>query len=867
MGPYELESRLGGGGMGEVFLACHAKTGRMVAIKAPRPGTGPENKALSQRFAHECGTLSALDHPGILPIYEVGEERGVPWFAMKLAEGGSLADHLKGPRSPREAAAIVADVAEAVQYAHERGILHRDIKPGNILLDENSHPLLGDFGLARWVETDGVQTPSVLGTPGYAAPEILHGRAPSVAGDVYSLGAVLCHLLTGTPPQDGKLQSTAANPEAGSRTTTTAIPRDLAVACAKCLEPEPQHRYSSAEALAKDLRSWLSGHGVSVRPVTPAERLRRAIVRNPTITGLLLVIALAFTGLLAFGLHSNRQLLAAERTQRQAAEALAAERIRAERLAHADVLMMHGDSGARSGTLKAMREEWMKGPDVELRSKAIRALGLADMSEPHQSSGPATLHLAATIGGNSNEASANTLRAEILAGDGSKVQITGFPNATKQAFELPSKVVTMSWSPDGLSLALATADKKVWAWRTATSTLEHHLGDRESDTARIAWHPLGRHAACIMQDGEIALWDLERGEDVVIHPIGLSPKSPLEWSADGSHLFCQREMGEWLQCEVTLPEGIRLLRLPSPEDRPGNFPTMDISPDGRHVSMSTSAGIRLWDLHDSTGGRQHLAVARATNEWLGARFTRDGMLACGWNTGLRRVDQEAMKHSTMRTAPGTLPYVGSVLMDASADGHWIALLQGPQNRFQVLAASGGARPVSLPQTGPLSISLSSDGSRGATSSYRVREVRFWALPEGKLMRTISTNSAARVAVTTDGSQVAVATDDGVRIYDWGSGVMRLHLKTPGKAHAIAWSGDGRYLAVVASRSCHVFRSSDGELLMSLRSPSLISRSEPVDLIFSKNDHVLAAQLSDGSLMIWDIDRIQNALSALDMGWN
>jgi WD40 repeat protein len=867
MGSYELESRLGGGGMGEVFLACHAKTGRMVAIKAPRPGSGPETKALSQRFAQECGTLSALDHPGILPIYEVGEERGVPWFAMKLAEGGSLADHLKGARSPREAAATVAAVAEAVQYAHERGILHRDIKPGNILLDENSHPLLGDFGLARWVETAGAQTPSVLGTPGYAAPEILHGRAPSVAADVYSLGAVLCHLLTGTPPQDGKLHITTVSTEAGRRTTTTAIPKDLEVVCAKCLEPEPQHRYSSAGALAKDLRSWLSGHGVSVRPVTPVEMLRRSIVRNPTITGLLLVIALAFAGLLALGLHSNRQLLAAERTQRQAAEALAAERIRAERLAQADVLMMHGDSGARSGTLKAMREEWMKGPDVELRSKAIRALGLADMSGPHRSSGPITLHPAALTRENSNAASAHTLRAEILAGDGSTIQITGFANATKQTFELPSKVVTMSWSPNGLSLALATADKKVWVWRTATSTLEYHLGDRESDTARIAWHPQGRHAACLMQDGEIALWDLERGEDVVIHPSGLSPTSPLEWSADGSHLFCQREMGEWLQCEVTLPESIRLLRLPSAEEKPGNFPTMDFSPDGRHVSMSTSKGIRLWDLLDATGTIQHLAVARATNEWLGARFTHDGMLACGWNTGLRKVDPEAMQSSTMRTPPGIQPHVGSVLMDASRDGHWVALLQGPQNRFQVRAASGGGKPVSLSQSGPLSVSLSSDGSRGATGSYRVREIRLWALPEGKLVRTIPTTSTARVAVSADGSQVAVATDDGVRIHDWEGGVLRRHLKTPGKTHAIAWSADGHYLAVVASRSCHVFRSSDGELLMSLRSPSLISRSEPMDLIFSKNNHVLAAQLSDGSLMIWDIDQIQHALSALDMGWN
>lgn len=863
MGPYELEARLGGGAMGEVYLACHSKTGRMVAIKAPRPASGPESAALAKRFAQECGTLSALDHPGILPIYEVGEARGTPWFAMKLAEGGSLADRREAQLLPREAAILVATVAEAVQYAHERGILHRDIKPGNILLDEHGHPLLGDFGLARQVEAGGFHSFSLAGTPGYTAPEILKGRPPSVAADLYSLGAVLWELLSGKPPHDGR---TRAGRVEDAKPFPTGIPQDLETVCAKCLETEPQHRYAAAADLAMDLRSWLADRGVSVRPVSSVEKVRRAIVRNPLVTGLLFLTTLAIAASLAIFLHSSREMLTAERERRLAAEALTAERARTENLSQSDLLLLHGDAGARERTLELMEAEWKKGPDPSLRSRAIRALGMGDLSELRSTSlrpddlAAATSHptIAKTSGGRTA-----TRRA---AGVGDVVEVTGLPGGAMQVVELPDRVVSLAWNPAGDSLAIATADKEVYIWRTATSTKEFRSGTRESPTLRFAWHPLGHHIACLTEGGGLAVWDLERREDLVLRTFRVATRGPLAWTADGKSLLLQDSSEEWKQCDVTFPEGVRMLCLDAPEGRPGSFPTLSHAADGT-VAMSTSAGIRVWDTRIDAPRLQHLAVARNGHEWLGAVFAGNQLYACGWNTGLRAIDNDALNaRETVVTPSGSLPHVGSTAMTSSHDGRWVALLHSPSNRFILTSTEDPRRTISLTHQKPSRISLSADGRRAVTASYAARGVTFWELPEAKSVRTLDVPSSVQVALSPDGTRVALAGDDGLRVWPWNQEKPKVEAGLPGKAVCVTWSADGQYLAVVASRSCYVFRSSNGELLMSLQSPSKVLKNETVWAEFAPHGAMLATQLSDGSLVLRDLDVIEAALSAHDMGW-
>src|SRR5436189_2022432 len=260
VGDYQILEEVGRVGIGVVYRARHKR--RIVALKRVLPYHAESRETLV-RFRREAETAADLVHPNILPIYEVSESHdGLPFFSMKFAGGGSLLEASPALRSePRRAVALMAKVVRAVQYAHDQGILHRDLKPGNILLDGQSEPLVSDFGLAKWLEpsSDLTRTPSIFGTPGYIAPEQVNGSAGKLtpAADVYSLGAVLFHLLTGRPPFTGEhalkvIQQTTEKPAPKLRSLAPALDRDLETICAKCLEREPQTRYRSAGELAED---------------------------------------------------------------------------------------------------------------------------------------------------------------------------------------------------------------------------------------------------------------------------------------------------------------------------------------------------------------------------------------------------------------------------------------------------------------------------------------------------------------------------------------------------------------------------------------------------------------------------------------
>src|SRR6184192_1482130 len=296
IGNYQILEEIGRGGMGVIYRARQRHSRRVVALKRILSCHADSRETL-MRFRREAQAAANLDHPNILPIYEVSEsEEGLPFFSMKFAGGGSLLEAVPALRSePRRAVALMVKVARAVQYAHDQGILHRDLKPGNILLDGQSEPLVSDFGLAKWLEpsSDLTRTPSIFGTPGYIAPEQVNGSAGKLtpAADVYSLGAVLFHLLTGRPPFTGEhalkvLQQAGEKPAPKLRTLVPGLDRDLETICAKCLEREPGARYRSAGALAEDLERWLEGRHIVARPVSPAARACRWTRRNPVVAGM-----------------------------------------------------------------------------------------------------------------------------------------------------------------------------------------------------------------------------------------------------------------------------------------------------------------------------------------------------------------------------------------------------------------------------------------------------------------------------------------------------------------------------------------------------------------------------------------------------
>src|SRR6202011_2471594 len=265
-GDYELLEEIGRGGQGVVYRARQKSLNRTVALKVIGLGHWATDAHL-KRFRREAEAAASLDHSGIVPIYEVGERDGSGYFSMKLVEGGQLDEVLKRESMPiRRAVELIAKVAHTVHYAHEHSILHRDIKPGNILLDQKGEPHLTDFGLARLVETESTVTGTmeVLGTPSYMAPEQAVGNNAAVSSvtDVYGLGAVLYQLLTGHPPFAGgttyeTIRLLLNTEPRQPRLLNPKIDRDLSTICLKCLEKDPKRRYSSALALAEDLEHWL----------------------------------------------------------------------------------------------------------------------------------------------------------------------------------------------------------------------------------------------------------------------------------------------------------------------------------------------------------------------------------------------------------------------------------------------------------------------------------------------------------------------------------------------------------------------------------------------------------------------------------
>src|SRR5213595_3649483 len=301
-GDYELLEEIGRGGQGVVFRARQKSLNRTVAVKVIGLGQWATKEHL-KRFRLEAEAAASLDHPCIVPIYEIGERDGSCYFSMGLVEGGQLdAVAKREPMPIRHAAELIAKLARTVSYAHERGILHRDIKPGNILLDAKGEPHLTDFGLARLVETESTvtRTMEVLGTPSYMAPEQAVGNNARVtsATDVYGLGAVLYQLLTGHPPFAGgttfeTVRLVLDTEPRQPRLLNPKVDRDLSTICLKCLEKDPKRRYSSALALADDLERWLKHEPIRARRTGIFTRGRKWVRRNPTSAVLLVALAAA----------------------------------------------------------------------------------------------------------------------------------------------------------------------------------------------------------------------------------------------------------------------------------------------------------------------------------------------------------------------------------------------------------------------------------------------------------------------------------------------------------------------------------------------------------------------------------------------
>lgn len=380
-GHYLLEKELARGGMGVVFKARQVNLNRTVALKIILAGQLASETEV-KRFYLEAEAAANLDHPGIVPIYEVGQHEGQHYFSMGFVDGESLSHRIaSGPLAPRTAAGLMKEVADAVQYAHDRGVIHRDLKPANVLLDARGRPRVTDFGLAKKLDAEAsglTGSGQIMGTPSYMPPEQAGGKWGEVgpAADIYSLGATLYALLTARPPfqaatpMDTVIQVISEEP-VPPRRLNASIPIDLETICLKCLQKEPSKRYASVAALAEDLRRNLDGEPIVARPVTAIERTWRWCRRKPVVAGLsasvLALLLVVSIGSIAAAWKFRRETQAKSQL------------LRGSYLTQAEAKRNSGIAGSRLEGLDALAKAAAIRPGSDLRDQAIACMVQPDL--------------------------------------------------------------------------------------------------------------------------------------------------------------------------------------------------------------------------------------------------------------------------------------------------------------------------------------------------------------------------------------------------------------------------------------------------------------------------------------------------------
>lgn len=917
-GIYQLDGVLGRGGNGIVFLARRPGSRKSYALKmlASARFAGPEEL---RRFRLEAESAMALEHPNIIRVVDVGEENGAPFFVMEHAEGGSLADKLSREADPdslraalHERVGIVILVARAVHFAHERGVLHRDLKPANILMDGEGRPLVGDFGLARSLHSpSGVtMTGAALGTPAYMAPEQAAGATLTVAADVFSLGAVLFHLIAGRPPFEGNtpletLRLVAGTDAPDPRTLEPWIDRDLAMICLTALRRQVAGRYASAAVLADDLERWSKGEAVLARPLSWPEKWVKWCRRHPIAATFSLSSAVAAFSL-AIMFVTGSMMLREERNRALAQEAIA-------RVSAANATLARDESRLNSYAADmylAFRafDDGHLGQARRMLARQEPPPGLPDLRgfEWHA--------LSRRCRGDEFRVwqdHQGAVTAVAFSPDGKQVASAG-RDGQLIVREVPEGGITLALpkgnAPRGVAeiplmaaVASRSAELRKMMLGVPLNPDEVRMRGRPSklgEISAVAWSPDGRRLATGGLGSYVRVWSYPAGEMLGVVPVITA--EDLAFSPDGAHLavFLHGEEDEAshelriYQPDLSLAARVEGLRAAHAFSADGGTVAI-IEAGGTRVSLLDTSTAEARSTFEPSVGLKQLAFSRDASVLWGVET--GGTFLASWKTrGFQRLSNVfpvagkfdllcplqdggtlastgcgqrlALQHAAGATPASLLAGHEDAIrsLTASPDGRWLVtggndhstrLWSAAPKSPAAQAGAGGTGENDL--SGPLKallkpgavIARAKNGFWVGDGSPEA-EIRFLDL-DGVERRKVRGPGGAylRLVCTVDGGRLgAFAWPRGLHLLDDDGGSWREVWKlSSGTAGPIVFSTDGAWIASGGDDNMiTVRRVSDGSEISLLKG----HQGGIVDLAFTPDDRTLASTSEDGTLRLW-----------------